>query len=210
MSLASLNLKLVTVGALQENCYVLIDPGTNQCIVIDPGAEPDKILPLIRDCRVSNILLTHGHADHIGAVLNIRDATGAPVAVRPTDAHMLGRILADQWLHHGDMIALGAQQIHVVATPGHTPGQVSFVLNDGRAIVGDTIFEGGPGRTWCPDDFQTTLATLQQVVLSWPDDTWCYPGHGPSFLLGAIRARVEAFLGQQHPANFFGDASWPS
>ena len=82
-----------------------------------------------------------------------------------------------------------------------------MIKEDHYAIVGDTIFEGGPGKTWSPEGFRTTLKTLQNVVLSWPDKTICYPGHGPSFRLKDKRKYIEAFLGKDHGA-FFGDATW--
>jgi glyoxylase-like metal-dependent hydrolase (beta-lactamase superfamily II) len=78
---------------------------------------------------------------------------------------------------------------------------------DPRVVVGDTIFEGGPGKTWSAEDFQTTLQTLRQVILAWPDETVCYPGHGPHFRLGDRRAAIEAFLRKDH-GEFCGDATW--
>jgi glyoxylase-like metal-dependent hydrolase (beta-lactamase superfamily II) len=95
----------------------------------------------------------------------------------------------------------------VVHTPGHTDGEVSFLLPDNQAIVGDTIFEGGPGRTNNAPDFRTMLSTLH-TILQWPDDTMCYPGHGSSFRLGDIRSHVEAFVARDHGDDFHGDAEW--
>ena len=92
-------------------------------------------------------------------------------------------------------------------TPGHSDGMISFLLPDNRAIVGDTIFEGGPGRTWSADGFRATLQTLR-TILTWPDDTVCYPGHGNAFRLGDLRRRIEAFVERDHPADFYGDAEW--
>jgi glyoxylase-like metal-dependent hydrolase (beta-lactamase superfamily II) len=80
-------------------------------------------------------------------------------------------------------------------------------VDDNRIIVGDTIFEGGPGHTSSPKAFQTTLRTLRNIILTWPDETVCYPGHGASFRLGDKRAAIEAFLSKDHGA-LFGDATW--
>ena len=197
----------ITVGTFNENCYILSDPETEQCLVVDPGAEPERILALLGKRPVMMILLTHGHRDHIGAVNAIRDATGAQVRIHPRDAHMLGEVKADSWLHDGDALPFGQHSVRILHTPGHTPGQVSLLIGR-HALVGDTIFEGGPGRTWCPDDFRLTLATLRGQVLSWPDDTICYPGHGSSFRLGDIRPQVEQFLARQRDFHFSGDAEW--
>ncbi len=83
-----------------------------------------------------------------------------------------------------------------------------FAIEDNeRVIIGGAVFEGGPGKTWTVQDFQTMLQTLRGIILSWPDDTACYPGHGPSFRLGDKRAAIVAFLAKDH-GDFFGDATW--
>jgi glyoxylase-like metal-dependent hydrolase (beta-lactamase superfamily II) len=92
-------------------------------------------------------------------------------------------------------------------TPGHTADQMCIALDDARVIVGDTIFAGGPGKTWSVEGFRTTCQTLRKVILRWSDDTVCYPGHGSSFRLGDQRSAIEAFLRKDHGA-FFGDATW--
>jgi glyoxylase-like metal-dependent hydrolase (beta-lactamase superfamily II) len=81
------------------------------------------------------------------------------------------------------------------------------LVHDPRIIVGDTIFDGGPGKTWSAEDFMVTLYTLRTIVMAWDDNTICYPGHGPSFRLGDRREAIEAFLNKDH-GNFFGDATW--
>jgi glyoxylase-like metal-dependent hydrolase (beta-lactamase superfamily II) len=115
---------------------------------------------------------------------------------------------ADYWLEDGDTLRVGKHTIQIVFTPGHTADQVCYAIEgDSRVIVGDTIFEGGPGKTWSVEGFQTTLKTLREVILRWSDDTVCHPGHGPSFRLGDHRHEIEAFLGKDH-GEFFGDATW--
>jgi hydroxyacylglutathione hydrolase len=201
-----LEIRTITVGPFAENCYILHDSRSGESIVIDPGAEAERLMAAIRG-RVAAILLTHAHGDHIGAVNEIAAMTHAPVWLHPADAHMLGRTRVESWIEHGQAFRLGDQRLTAYHTPGHTPGMISFVGN-GVAFVGDTLFEGGPGRTWCPHDFQRTTHTLRDVVLQWPDDTVCYPGHGPSFRLGDVRSRIEAFLSRSRPADFYGDAEW--
>ena len=117
-------------------------------------------------------------------------------------------IVADRWLNDGDQVEVGAHRLQVYYAPGHIDDQICFALQgDPRVIVGDTIFAGGPGKTWNAEQFRTTLATLRDVVLPWPDDTVCYPGHGPSFRLGDLRPAIEAFVAKDH-GDFFGDAEW--
>jgi glyoxylase-like metal-dependent hydrolase (beta-lactamase superfamily II) len=122
--------------------------------------------------------------------------------------HVAGVTLRpDRALGDGDVVNLGAHALTVAATPGHTTDMLSFVIaGDTRAVVGDTIFPGGPGRTWTAEGFQATLGTLRRI-LAWPDEMVCYPGHGPAFRLGDVRADIEAFLARDH-GTFFGEATW--
>jgi glyoxylase-like metal-dependent hydrolase (beta-lactamase superfamily II) len=114
----------------------------------------------------------------------------------------------DRTLADGDLVRVGEYTLRVYHTPGHIPDMLCLALEgDHRIIVGDTIFEGGPGKTWAAEDFQTSLQTLREIVLAWPDGTVCYPGHGPHFRLGDRRADIEAFLNKDH-GDFFGDATW--
>jgi glyoxylase-like metal-dependent hydrolase (beta-lactamase superfamily II) len=85
---------------------------------------------------------------------------------------------------------------------------VSIMLPDGRAIVGDTIFKGGPGRTWAPQYFLVAMNTMRNIVFQWPDHTECFPGHGPSFHIGDERPAFEAFLKRKHPDDLCGDVTW--
>ena len=111
-------------------------------------------------------------------------------------------------MNDGDIVQVGEHQLRVYYAPGHIDDQICFyILDDHRVIVGDTIFEGGPGKTWSAAGFQTTLQTLRRVVLPWPDDAVCYPGHGPHFRLGDKRPFIQAFVQKDH-GHFFGDATW--
>ena len=204
-------LKLVTrqVGPWGMNTYALICPSSNQSVLIDPGDDPETLQEMLGDSQPVAILLTHTHVDHIGALPEMREALDVPVMGNDGPHEPGGKdIQADRWLHDGDTVAVGEHTLRAVYAPGHIGDQICFVLaDDNRVIVGDTIFEGGPGRTWTSEGFKTTLETLRNVVLPWPDDTVCYPGHGPHFRLGDRRAEIEAFLAKDH-GDFFGDATW--
>jgi glyoxylase-like metal-dependent hydrolase (beta-lactamase superfamily II) len=190
------------------NTYALICPETEQSVLIDPGADPDELLEMLGSSRPLAILLTHTHGDHTGALDEMRRRLKVPVAA--FDGPHLGDepLNAEIALQDGGIVQVGVHILQVHHAPGHIPDQVCFyVQGDSRAIVGDTIFAGGPGKTWSAADFQTTLETLRRVVLPWPDDTICYPGHGPAFRLGDKRAAIVGFLGRDH-GDFFGDATW--
>lgn len=199
-------LKSASVGPWPMNSYALICPQTNQSVLIDPGAEPDRLMDMLGDSTPIAILLTHAHSDHIGALAEMKTRLDVPVYMHPADSHM--NVMADAWLADGDIFTVGQHTLGIIHTPGHTHGMVTLMLPDRRAIVGDTIFKGGPGKTWAPHYFKVTMETMQNIVFQWPDETECFPGHGPSFRIGDERPAFEAFLKRQHPDDLRGDVSW--
>jgi len=205
---ARLELRQRQVGPWPMNTYTLVCPITRTSVLIDPGADPDMLELMLDDSHPAAILLTHTHFDHIGALDEMRTRLNVPLMCH-SGPHVDGLHLdADRHLDTGDFVLVGDFALQVHHAPGHTQDQICFLLvDDHRAIVGDTIFEGGPGKTWAPEDFDTTCQTLRQVILPWQDETICYPGHGPSFRLGDQRENIKAFLAKEH-GDFFGDATW--
>jgi hydroxyacylglutathione hydrolase len=196
------------VGPWPVNSYVLVCPVTRQSVLIDPGADPDTLHEMLADTQPVAILITHTHPDHVGALDEMRARLNVPVKAHPGPHFEDMPLSADRWLNHGDVVRVGKHSLKVYHTPGHIPDIICFAMEGNhRIVVGDTIFEGGPGKTWSVQDFQTTLKTLRNIILPWPDETVCYPGHGPPFRLGDKRAAIETFLAKDH-GDFFGDATW--
>ncbi len=190
------------VGPMDANCYIIGCEETGIGAVVDPGAEGRRILSRLENhglkCRY--IILTHGHIDHVGSLNEVHQATGAEVLIHKEDAGMLtspaqnlslfmGSMLkfkaADRLLQDGDKIQVGNVTLEVIHTPGHTPGSICLkVGND--LITGDTLFAGSVGRSDFPGGSHTVLInSIKTKLLSFPDETKVYPGHGPASTIGA-------------------------
>ncbi|MEM7034136.1 MAG: MBL fold metallo-hydrolase [Chloroflexota bacterium] len=200
-------LKELNVGPWQMNTYVLVCPQTNESVLFDPGDDPDVLSAALEGTNPQAIWLTHTHDDHVGALEEMRKRLDVPVFAHPGEHANDPK--ADRWVSDGHRVTVGNFAANIRYAPGHIGDHIAYILeDDNRIIVGDIIFEGGPGRTWSPEGFRTTLDSLRDVVLKWSDDSHCYPGHGPSFRLGDIRERIEDFLIKRHPRDFHGDAEW--
>lgn len=206
-----LELKVQPVGEYQSNCYLLVAPKTHQGILIDAGDDAQEILRFIEPLEITQILITHGHVDHVSALEVVRDALGAPVGIHPADVAEFG-LRPDLTLEDGDSIDFAGEEIRVSHVPGHTPGSVIFGLIDRgdirRAIVGDAIFPGGPGHTKTPQALATSLDSLARTVFTWGDEVILYPGHGGPTTVGEERAAFEAFRAGPLSPDLCGDVTW--
>jgi glyoxylase-like metal-dependent hydrolase (beta-lactamase superfamily II) len=201
-----------TVGVFAENSYFLVAPDTREAVAIDPGDEPERLLGVIRahDLQVKLILNTHGHLDHVGAVAALREATGAPFYIHEADWPFVASVAEqaamfdlppppvpeiDGGILEGQVFELqsGAISIATFSTPGHSPGSVTLQVG-GMVFSGDVLFAGGIGRTDLPGgDFTTLMRSIEERLLSLPDETVVYPGHGPPTTIGRER-RSNPFL----------------
>ncbi len=181
----------VVVGPVDNNVFVLRCRATGDAILIDAANEHEKLLELCRNLGVTKVIETHGHWDHIGAVTAVRDA-GYEVGVTEADASMLPSY--DYLLEDSSVIDVGRLRLHTIATPGHTPGSMSFRL-DGSPVLfsGDTLFPGGPGATKFPGgDFPTILRSLDERLFGpLPADTLVLPGHGKDTTIGNERPHLQ-------------------
>jgi hydroxyacylglutathione hydrolase len=198
------------LGVFQCNCSILSENG--RAIVIDPGDEWDKILDLLETSglTVEQILLTHAHIDHVGAVAPMKRHFNVPVAMHPADQPTYDLLpMQAQWtgvrapepftidrpLASGETLDLLGREAHVLFTPGHSPGSVSFYLPaEGKVIAGDALFRGSVGRTDLPGgDHDLLIRSIRKRLLTLPPQTIVYPGHGPETTI-AIEARTNPFL----------------
>ncbi len=193
----SLEVNTLVVGDFQSNCYLVRAADRRAGIVIDPGADADRILSHLEDWDegVAAILLTHAHLDHVGAVAELARATRAPIYLHPADrflydaaadqGRMFGVIVEqppapDSELSDGQVLEFGGIKLSVRYAPGHSPGGVVFVGPD-VAFVGDCVFAGSIGRTdLAGGDMPTLLNSIHRQILTLPDSTVLYSGHGPA------------------------------
>lgn len=156
------------------NAYVI--HGSEADVIVDAGAEPEKILAAVRH-EVVAILITHGHADHVGALDKVRGATGATVFMHPLDAGWAG-VEGYEPLGDGEDLVLAGETIHSLHTPGHSPGSMTFVLGHDQ-IVGDLILPGSVGRTdRAGESWEEIEVSLRKVMPLWDASTRLYAGHG--------------------------------
>jgi hydroxyacylglutathione hydrolase len=190
------------------NAYLITCLGTGETLLIDAPGDADLILEKLRGTSIEQIVITHGHMDHLMVLEELGSALDAKIAVHEGDAGMLP-VKADRLLDDGEILECGNLELEVLHTPGHTPGSICLRV-DGYLISGDTIFPGGPGKTARAEDFQTVLTSIREAVLTLPDETVILPGHGTATTVGKERPLIEAFIESSNDAETFGDVTWSS
>ena len=202
----SLDVQMLTVGQIAENCFLFRREGSDRILIVDPGEEPERILEAVAEMggKVEAILLTHCHFDHIGAVAPVAAATGAPVYCPRIEVPLLADIMrfvpwegfgpyesydADETVGGGETLELAGLELDVIFTPGHSPGHVTYSVRGEDAIFsGDVLFQGSVGRVDLPGgDWPTLEKSIRTLLDSHPDETVVHPGHMGITTLGAER-----------------------
>lgn len=198
-------LRTIVVSQLEANCYLVVDEATKAAVIIDPGDDPDEIVDAIQNenADLKYILLTHGHFDHSFSAGELQQVFDVDVLMHEADipllegSHELVTLLYDidryvkpgfgRFLTDGDTITFGEMALRVVHTPGHSQGGLCFI-GDGIAFTGDTLFAGSIGRSDLPGGSHPDLIrSIHNKLLTLPDDTIVYPGHGPTSTIGTER-----------------------
>jgi hydroxyacylglutathione hydrolase len=183
---ARLSIQKVHVGAKDANCYVVSCADAKEAVVIDPGDDAPKIVGQLKGLIVRWICFTHAHPGHTGAKEDVKAATQAVTAMHLADATAMLKS-ADRYLVAGDTLPFGAFALEALSTPGHSPGGLSFRVGN-HVFTGDTLLAGKIGRIDLPGSSpQQMLLSLHGQLLTLPDNTVVYPGHGPNSTIGAER-----------------------
>lgn len=204
--------EILPVGMLQCNCSIYGDEGSREAIVIDPGDNVDEIQAVLgrHGLKVTEIVITHCHIDHIGGANELKAATGAPVYMNANDDELMAHIESqaafvgvpppakveiDARLNDGDTLTVGGKTLTVLHTPGHTQGSVClWIPDDKKLIAGDTLFRDSIGRTDLPGgDGHKILRSIKEKLLPLPDETLVVTGHGPETTIGREK-RFNYFL----------------
>jgi glyoxylase-like metal-dependent hydrolase (beta-lactamase superfamily II) len=192
-----LEVRMFTVGPVQENCFIVRAKGADRAVIVDPGDEAERLTNAISElgiAAVEAILVTHTHFDHIGAVAPLAQATGAPVYCPELEKVVLANIMdyvpwpgfgpyesydADELVRGGETLELAGLTLDVLPTPGHSPGHVTYAIKDEQALFsGDVLFQGSVGRVDLPGgDWPTLLSSIESLIEAFPPETTVYPGH---------------------------------
>ena len=200
-------LEMLTVGPFQENCYVIGDQESRIGALIDPGDEAARIAMAVEETGldIGSIIVTHAHIDHVGAVAALTEEYACPVLMHaeaepalealPTQAMMMGIRFGkvptvDRYVEDEDIVEVGDLRLRSLYTPGHAPGHLAFYLEDeGLVLSGDALFAGSVGRVDLPGgSMEVLMRSIEERLMTLPDETRVYPGHGPQTTVGNERA----------------------
>jgi glyoxylase-like metal-dependent hydrolase (beta-lactamase superfamily II) len=193
-------IKSIVVGPLEVNCFIIAEEASKKALVIDPGDEPDRIMDVVKDNKlnVEYIVCTHGHFDHVGAVSDLKNETGAKVLIHKheIEIYSAAKDMAAFWgyeldplpdpdvlVEEGEIIKIGGVGFKVFHSPGHSPGGICL-YGEGVVVTGDTLFAGSVGRTDFYGGDMNKLKESFKRLMTLPEDTRVLPGHGPETTIG--------------------------
>lgn len=195
-----MRVETITVGPFQENAFLLVCTGARECVLVDPGDEPDRLLRAVErsGATLRGIWVTHPHVDHVAGIAGIKRVIDVPIYAHPDGQPLYDAVEEqarafgidaeqppppDVAIHEGDRLRVGTHEFTVIETPGHAPGHV-VIHGQGMAFVGDCLFAGSIGRTDLPLGNGAELARSLERICELGDATTVYPGHGPVTTVG--------------------------
>jgi glyoxylase-like metal-dependent hydrolase (beta-lactamase superfamily II) len=206
------DVRIVQVGPMGpygNNAYIVRDVPSRAALLVDMPLEAGPLLAAISaEGGIQQVIATHWHPDHWASYDAVRSATGAPVHVGAAEVN-IAEERVDGRLDDGAEVRVGSIRVGIIHTPGHTPGSISLRVG-GAVITGDTLFNGGPGKTFAAGDLEMLIASIGSRLLPLPPETLVLPGHGGSTTIADSRRGVDAYGRSARPAGFFGDVEWPA
>ena len=198
-----MNVQTLTVGAFQENCYLVVDDRVGRAVIVDPGSDGERLLDAIDESgtTLDAIWVTHAHVDHVGAIASIKRKWDVPIYLHPLDRRLYDAASRqaevyglpfeeppppDREFSEGQRVKVGDREMTVMHAPGHAPGHV-VIHGHGMALVGDCLFAGSIGRTDLPFSNPPQLAATLEKISALPLETVVYPGHGMDTTIGQER-----------------------
>jgi glyoxylase-like metal-dependent hydrolase (beta-lactamase superfamily II) len=194
--LKELMITKMSVGDFDNNAYLLRCRQTDEQLLIDAAAEPQRLLQLVGDGGLTRVVTTHQHQDHWSGLAEVVAATGAQTVAGAEDAEGIP-VATDVLVSDGDTINVGATSLQVIHLVGHTPGSIALLYDDPAGtphlFTGDSLFPGGVGNTWGdPEAFASLFHDVSTKIFDrLPDETWFYPGHGDDSVLGDQRPHLD-------------------
>jgi len=199
--------KVGPMGPYGNNAYLIRDTAAGDTLLVDMPLEETTLLEAIEaEGGVRQIAVTHWHPDHWMSYDAVRRATGAPVLVGDKEVNIPEERI-DGRLRDGDELRVGSARVGVIHTPGHTPGSIS--LRVGKAVIsGDTLFDGGPGRTSARGDLETLIKSIVSLLHPLPTDTVVLPGHGATTTIAESKRQYAEYVKHPHAPGYHGDVVW--
>ena len=195
---SALEIRWIAVSDMENNVYLVTHRDSGTRLLVDAADDWSAIKQFIGDAPVERVLTTHRHWDHVRALADALADTGAVSAAGEYDVDAIeeesGAVITER-LKHGEIITVGDIAIKIVHLRGHTPGSIALIIRDGDDTVlisGDSLFPGGPGKTWSPEDFTSLMADLRTRIFDvLPDSTVVLPGHGAHTTIGTERPHLD-------------------
>jgi glyoxylase-like metal-dependent hydrolase (beta-lactamase superfamily II) len=204
----NIRIEKLQLGPFGTNTYIVVCQKTLESAVVDAPAQADKIIAGLEGTKPVYILLTHDHADHTGALSDLRSRLNVPLVAHASDSHTL-KTAPEILAKDGDSLPFGNLGIEILHTPGHTPGSICFRIVN-CLMAGDTIFPGGPGKTWSPDNLKQILDSITTKILTLPENTPIFSGHGDDTTVKKAKEEYAVFASRPHNPSLCGDVLWLS